>query len=288
MSSRSTIKVSVAVTALALAAVLLAGCSMYRWAKVDPGGYVVLRGGVAADTAAVQRIQKLRIDRDQRMMVLTLVDGSEIASSFVPRDRRAWPSGCPSNLNATRMEVLEIAEDPLTIGATTFSHPILVRDCPPDPVRLVLREDGAIGGAGTAWANLEPCIYFAPGSTASPFPLPLPHSPKGYELYSWQAGGEWRFTLITGTNRLKGYEEIVSAENVVAETDWVKLSVGGTENLKAVLNRLPEGETVTWIGGRWLEAAGAPAGNIQLPGPEMIQEIERHCLDLGARLQVAD
>ncbi len=288
MSSRSKIKVAVVTTALALAGLLVAGCSMYRWAEVEPGEYEVLHDGVAADSTAVQGIQKLQVARANRLMVLTLVDGSEIVASFVPRDRREWPSGCPSNLNSTRMEVLEIAEDPLTIGPTTFSHPILVRDCPPDPVRLVLREAGAIGGGGTACPNLEQCIYFAPGSTASPFSMPLPHSAKGYELYSWQAGEEWRFTLITGTNRLKEYEEIVSAENVVAETDWVELSVGGTENLKAVLNRLPEGEEVTWIGDSWLEAEGAPAGNIQLPGQEMIQEIERHSRRLGIQLQIAD
>lgn len=153
---------AVALMALALVAVLPAGCSMYRWAKVEPGEYVVLRGGGVADTATLRSIQKLQIDRDKRLMVLTLVDGSGIATSFVPRDRREWPSGCPSNIHSTRMEVLAIAEDPVTIGETVINHPILVRDCPPDPVRLVLREDGAIGGAGNACPKVEPCIYFAP------------------------------------------------------------------------------------------------------------------------------
>ena len=44
-------------------------------------------------------------------------------------------------------------------------------------------------------------------------PNPLPESLKGYELYSWQAGGEWLFTLTTGTNRIKSFEEITSIEN---------------------------------------------------------------------------
>jgi hypothetical protein len=288
MSGRRKVTVVALITALVLVGLGLSGCSMSRWAKVDPGEYVALPGGLAAGSTAEQAIQKLKVDRDSRLMVLTLVDGSEIVTSFVSRDRRDWPSGCPSNLNATRMEVLEITEDPLNLGSTTFNHPILVRDCPPDPVRIVLREDGAIGGVGNARPNLEPCIYFAPGTTASLSPTPLPHSPKGYELYSWQAGNEWRFTLITGTNRLKEYEEIVSTGNVVAETDWVKLSAEGTENLKAVLNRLPKGEAVTWIGGGWLEAVGEPAGTIQLPGPDVIEEIESHCRRLGIQLQVAD
>ena len=119
---------------------------------------------------------------------------------------------------------------------------------------------------------------------------PLPPSGKGYELYSWPAeqGGEWRFTLITGTNRLKRYEEIVSRENVVTETSWVTLSVKGIENLRAVLSRLPEGETVTWISDRWLERVGAPKGKIQLTGPELIREIESYSRRLGIQLQVAD
>ena len=147
---------------MALAVVMSAGCSMDRWAAVEPGEYAVLTDWETTDKAAAREIQKLDIDRDRRVMVLTLVGGSEIVTSFVPRDRREWPSGCPSNINSTRMEVLEIAEDSLTIGATTFSHPILVRDCPPNPTRIVLRGDGAIGGSGGACPHPEPCIFFAP------------------------------------------------------------------------------------------------------------------------------
>jgi hypothetical protein len=43
----------------------------------------------------------------------------------------------------------------------------------------------------------------------------LPHSMKGYELYSWSQDGEWHFTLITGTNRNKTLEEIISPSNTV-------------------------------------------------------------------------
>jgi hypothetical protein len=55
-----------------------------------------------------------------------------------------------------------------------------------------------------------------------------------------------------------------------------------------VLNRLPKGEEVTWIGDGWLEAVGGLTGNIQLPGREVIKEIESHCRRLGIQLQVAD
>jgi hypothetical protein len=175
ISRRKKTTVAVAMMALALAAVLLAGCSMDRWAKVETGEYTVVHDGAAATMTVAPQIQRLDIDRDGGLMVLTLVDGSEIIASFVPRDRTEWPAGCPTNIHSTRMEVLDIVQDPLTIGATSLSRPILVRNCPPDPARIVLREDGAIGGGGTACPYPEPCIYFAPTSTASPFPTPLPH-----------------------------------------------------------------------------------------------------------------
>jgi hypothetical protein len=33
---------------------------------------------------------------------------------------------------------------------------------------------------------------------------------KGWELYSWSGAGEWRFSLLLGTNRTKGCAEIKS------------------------------------------------------------------------------
>ena len=42
ISRRAKTTVAVAVTALALVAVLLAGCLMYRWAEVEPGEYAVV------------------------------------------------------------------------------------------------------------------------------------------------------------------------------------------------------------------------------------------------------
>ena len=169
MSSKwKMISVVVLVTTLALAGVLLSACSIDSWVEVEPGEYAILQGGLATDRAAGHGIETLRIDRDARQVVLTQVEGSQIVDSFVPRDRSEWPSGCPSNINSTRMEVLDIAGDSLTVGAVIFNHPVLVRDCPSDPVRIVLRGDGAIGGGGGACPYPEPCIYFAPQSTVAP------------------------------------------------------------------------------------------------------------------------
>lgn len=279
--------------AVVVVGTLLAGCSADRWTEVEPGTYGVLRDVGVTGGAAAGEIQQLEIDREDGRMVFTLVDGSEITTSFVSRERSEWPAGCPSNIQSTRMEVLEIAEDPLILGSMVFQQPILVRDCPPDPVRIVLREDGTMGGSVTACPHGERCVYFAPGAMPSALGRPLPHSAKGYELYSWETGRGWSFSLMTGTNRLKTYEEIMSgmwipAEDIVTGSEWVALTVQGIEELTALLDRLPRGETVTWRGEGWLEQAGVASGDLQLPGPDVMEEVEAACRDLGLELQIAD
>lgn len=116
---------------------------------------------------------------------------------------------------------------------------------------------------------------------------PLPCSMKGYELYSWQVENEWYFTLITGTNRLKSYEEITSGEDVVSDDGWVKITVVGVDSIKSTLGRLPEGEEVFWIGEKWLEQVGqTQMGDLALPSKEIIDDIEAYCDELGLKLNV--
>ncbi|MFC1924503.1 hypothetical protein ACFLXA_03985 [Chloroflexota bacterium] len=76
----------------------------------------------------------------------------------------------------------------------------------------------------------------------------LPHSMKGYELYSWEEENEWHFTLITGTNRTKTMEEITSKEDYISETGWIKIHVVGSDAIKDVLSRLYQNESVFWCG----------------------------------------
>lgn len=84
----------------------LAGCSPTRWVGIESGEYTVVSGGGEANEAALQAIQKIKIDRDERAAVFTLADGSEIVASFTPRSRAGWPAGCPTNIFMHRMEVL--------------------------------------------------------------------------------------------------------------------------------------------------------------------------------------
>ncbi|UCD09382.1 MAG: hypothetical protein JSU79_01695 [Dehalococcoidales bacterium] len=72
----------------------------------------------------------------------------------------------------------------------------------------------------------------------------LPHSMKGYELYSWREGDEWRFKLITGTNRTKTLQEIVSNTDEISE--FVDIRVTGMDALLTLLHKIPDGESVFW------------------------------------------
>jgi hypothetical protein len=166
MKKRQPSSVVVCVLTAFLAAYTLAGCAATRWLAVEPGEYVVGRGQGEAHATAVQVIQKLGIDRDQGVAVFTLVDGSEVAASFVARDQSAWIAGCPTNLYMDRMEVLDIEAATLALDSVAISQPILVRACPPEPIFVVLRENGEIGNtrasSGSACSGTNTCIYFKP------------------------------------------------------------------------------------------------------------------------------
>jgi hypothetical protein len=88
---------------------------------------------------------------------------------------------------------------------------------------------------------------------------------KGYELYSWQAQGDWRFALVVGTNRLKTFDEISS--------DELRLQA-----LERKLDQLPGGEQVFWSTQR--------VPNMALPPSEMIAEIRAFCAQRDIQLEI--
>jgi len=110
---------------------------------------------------------------------------------------------------------------------------------------------------------------------------PLPHSMKGYELYSWQEQGQWHFTLITGTNRNKILEEITYGENTESEDGWVKIHVIGVEGIKAVLSRVPANEFVSWNGGQFVLPTEEAVAKLILPPAEITQEVKEQAEQCG-------
>ena len=114
---------------------------------------------------------------------------------------------------------------------------------------------------------------------------PLPHSMKGYELYSWLADDQWHFTLITGTNRIKSLEEIISNENTVTADGWVKISVRGVDAIQTVLSGLPQHEEIFWS--NRLEQTQTQANPITLPPQEIIDIVQEYCKQSGLELYVS-
>ncbi|HAS04645.1 MAG TPA: hypothetical protein DCR71_02630 [Dehalococcoidia bacterium] len=108
----------------------------------------------------------------------------------------------------------------------------------------------------------------------------LPSSMKGYELYSWQESGEWHFTLITGTNRNKFIEEMVSEEDIVSEGGWIKVHAVGVSDIKAVLSKLPRGESIFWSAGL-MGAVETSDMVMEHPPQPIIDEIEGFANGLG-------
>lgn len=108
---------------------------------------------------------------------------------------------------------------------------------------------------------------------------PLPSSMKGYELYSWKTQGKWNYTLITGTNRAKTSDEIISTDNVET-TDWVKISVYSLTSVKQLLSRLPANENVSWI------SAPSRISGFPLPDAYTVAKVELHCNSQDLILQI--
>lgn len=107
----------------------------------------------------------------------------------------------------------------------------------------------------------------------------LPHSMKGYELYSWSDDSHWHFTLITGTNRNKTLEEITTQGDYISESGWVKAQVVGVDAINDVLSRLPQNEHVSWREDQFVispEPAEQTNVKLRLPPEQIIDTVKEH------------
>jgi hypothetical protein len=105
------------------------------------------------------------------------------------------------------------------------------------------------------------------GAASQPTVTPFPESMKGYELYSWQDGNQWNFSLLVGTNREKTLEEI-KAENTILR---------GVDALTAALEQMPAGQYITW----------SSRETLSFPAEDVIEQIEKVCTDQGLILNRA-
>jgi hypothetical protein len=114
----------------------------------------------------------------------------------------------------------------------------------------------------------------------------LPRSMKGYELYSWSEDSQWHFTLITGTNRTKTMEEIISNEDFISEAGWVQIQVVGADAIKDVLSRLPQSESIFWCDELHIGQTTGTNINIQLPPEQITEVIKEHAERCGLKFAI--
>jgi hypothetical protein len=152
---------------------ILTGCSFDKLVEVAEGDYIPVNAETRGhDDSGISLIESINVDRDRDTVEVRLMDGAIINVSFNARPKAEWPSGCPANLGSTKMEVLDLMVEDLAISHIILKSPVLVRNCPQDPEKVILREDGHIGGSGTACAGNDRCIHFKPGTPSEPLQRP--------------------------------------------------------------------------------------------------------------------
>jgi len=104
-------------------------------------------------------------------------------------------------------------------------------------------------------------------TTVQPTATPLAESMKGYELYSWQEGDQWKFSLLIGTNREKTLDEIKAADVVLT----------GLDALTSTLEKIPAGQYITW----------SSRETLSFPPEEVRNQVEKVCKDRGLILNIA-
>jgi hypothetical protein len=95
----------------------------------------------------------------------------------------------------------------------------------------------------------------------------LERSMKGFELYSWQNGSQWNFSLLVGTNREKSLDEIKSPDTLLS----------GINPLRVRLQKIAPGQYVTW----------SSKETLTFPPDEIVKKVEQVCKDQGIILQIA-
>ncbi|BBM84777.1 hypothetical protein [Candidatus Uabimicrobium amorphum] len=147
----------------------------------------------------------------------------------------------------------------------------------PKPAKVHPMSQRPIGMKGPgAGKGIRVYGIWAMKETTNYMPEKLAKSFKGYELYSWQQQNKWYFCLITGTNRIKTFDEISPVGEKI-ENGWVKITVVGVKAFKDVLQRLPEGENLYW---------GTGKKDQELPEKSLRDDIKKFAANL--KIQIFD
>jgi hypothetical protein len=109
-------------------------------------------------------------------------------------------------------------------------------------------------------------LFSSCGTATQPDATQFPESMKGYELYSWQEGKQWKFSLLVGTNREKTLDEIKSIDTVLPDV----------EALLSTLQKIPSGQSVTW----------SSKETLSFPPDNIIKQVKQISKDKGLILNI--
>jgi hypothetical protein len=123
----------------------------------------------------------------------------------------------------------------------------------------------------------EPILDIREGMTFDPDTIMLDSSLKGWELYSWNSGTEWRYSLLPGTNRVKNANEIYANP----------YTVNGREQLKLLIRSLPSDEDIVWLGTEWT-SKNVPEIRFSFIFPSLLTQYDIHkfCELNGLQLEI--
>ncbi|MCX6055627.1 MAG: hypothetical protein NTZ74_12085 [Chloroflexi bacterium] len=173
--------------------------------------------------------------------------------------------------------LLSSCERPATI--TNWSPINSLGTASPEEQRFVIEQ-----ATQTATNELFLPSSAVPTLDLSILPATLPSSMKGYELMSWQVDDQWSFTLITGTNREKTFEEIMDPGIQLSPDGFVKITVNGIDQIKKAFDHLAVEEQIFWGG---MDLAGqVPAGTLYFtfPPQEIVDELTTYCKERNISL----
>jgi hypothetical protein len=118
--------------------------------------------------------------------------------------------------------------------------------------------------------------------TTSEEKIPTPF--KGWELYSFERDGEWHYTLIFGTNRMKWMDELIFEDDTPEENEVYHRI--GTGEIISLLGRLMVDADIFWSTGIGINTATASGVALALPPDDIIEAISHYASEFGLDLHV--
>ena len=103
-------------------------------------------------------------------------------------------------------------------------------------------------------------------------------------LQTLQSGDTWNFTLITGTNRNKNFEELMSPNSEVTEAGLIKITVSGVDQIKKIINLLPANTDILWVGIFYDVQVSDDTVYFSHPPKAIIDDLVEYCDDQNIHL----